>query len=46
MASNKKYVENLIGDWETGQYEPVRQAEQSKYNTNWNRLANEFEYLK
>lgn len=46
MANYKKYAENLIGDWETGQYEPQREALQKSYNTNWQKLTNEFNVLK
>lgn len=46
MSNYKKYAENLIGDWETGQYEPQRGALQKSYNTNWQKLTNEFNVLK
>lgn len=46
MANYKKYAENLVGDWETGQYEPQREALQKSYNTNWQKLTNEFNVLK
>lgn len=46
MASYKKYAEDLIGNWETGQYEPVRNITQSIYQTNINKLANDFSTLK
>ena len=46
MASYKKYAEDLIGNWETGQYEPVRDVTQNIYQTNINKLANDFSTLK
>lgn len=46
MASYKKYAEDLIGNWETGQYEPVRNVTQSIYRTNIDKLANDFSTLK
>lgn len=46
MASYKKYAEDLIGNWETGQYEPVRAVTQNIYQTNINKLANDFNTLK
>lgn len=46
MASYKKYAEDLIGNWETGQYEPVRNVTQSIYQTNIDKLANDFSTLK
>lgn len=46
MASYKKYAEDLIGNWETGQYEPVRDVTQNIYQTNINKLANDFNTLK
>lgn len=46
MASYKKYAEDLIGNWETGQYEPQRTVTQNIYQTNWNKLSNDFNTLK
>lgn len=46
MASYKKYAEDLIGNWETGQYEPIRTSAQNIYQTNINKLANDFGALK
>lgn len=46
MASYKKYAEDLIGNWETGQYEPQRTVTQDIYQTNINKLANDFGALK
>lgn len=46
MASYKKYAEDLIGNWETGQYEPVRKVTQNIYQTNIDKLANDFGALK
>lgn len=46
MANYKKYAEDLIGNWETKQYEPVRQITQNIYQTNIDKLANDFSALK
>ena len=46
MASYKKYAEDLIGNWETGQYEPQRNVTQNIYQTNIDKLANDFSALK
>jgi len=46
MAKYKKYAENLVGNWETGQYEPQRTVTQNIYQTNINKLANDFNTLK
>lgn len=46
MADYKKYAKNLIGNWETGQYEPQKQVTQDIYQTNWNKLSNDFSTLK
>ncbi len=46
MASYKKYAEDLIGGWETGQYEPQRNVTQNIYQTNWTKLSNDFNTLK
>lgn len=40
-----KYAKNLIGDWETEQFEPLRQVAQTQYQTNWNKLTNDFNNL-
>ena len=40
-----RYAKNLIGDWETEQYEPLRQVAQAQYQTNWNKLTNDFNNL-
>lgn len=40
-----KYAKNLIGDWETEQYEPLRQVAQKTYQTNWDKLTNDFNSL-
>lgn len=40
------YAKNLIGDWETEQYEPLRDVALSRYQTNWNKLTNDFNALK
>lgn len=41
----KNYAENLIGKWETNQYEPQRQVIQNTYNTNWESLTNQLNNL-
>ena len=46
MASYKKYAEDLIGNWETGQYEPQRAVTQNIYQTNIDKLSNDFNTLK
>lgn len=46
MVNYKKYAEELIGNWETGQYEPQRETVQNVYQTNWNKLANDYNTLK
>lgn len=46
MASYKKYAEDLIGNWETGQYAPQKSVTQDVYQTNWNKLSNDFNTLK
>lgn len=40
-----RYAQNLIGDWETEQFEPLRQVAQAQYQTNWNKLTNDFNNL-
>lgn len=43
MATNyKNYAENLIGNWNTDQYEPQRDVLKASYSTNWDRLQNDF----
>lgn len=39
------YAKNLIGDWETEQFEPLRQVAQAQYQTNWNKLTNDLNNL-
>ena len=46
MARYKRYAEDLIGDWETSQYEPQRQVAQSIYSTNLSKLSNSLNDLK
>lgn len=46
MASYKKYAEDLIGNWENGQYVPQREVTQNVYQTNIDKLANDFSALK
>lgn len=46
MASYKKYAEDLIGNWETSQYEPQRTVTQNIYQTNIDKLTNDFNALK
>ena len=43
MADYKKYAENLIGNWNTDQYEPLRDSTLNIYKTNWERLQNDFD---
>lgn len=40
-----RYAENLIGDWEKDQYEPLRDVAQLQYNTDWDKLTNDFNRL-
>ena len=40
-----KYAQNLIGDWETEQFEPLRQVAQKTYQTNWDKITNDFNSL-
>ena len=43
MATNyRNYAENLIGNWNTDQYAPQRDVIKSTYNTNWDKLQNDF----
>ena len=46
MADYKKYAENLIGNWEKNIYEPQKQVVQDTYQTNWNKLSNDYEAVK
>lgn len=46
MADYKKYAQNLIGDWETNIYDPQKQVTQDIYQTNWNKLSNDYSALK
>ena len=43
MADYKKYAENLIGNWNTDQYEPLRDVTLNVYRTNWDKLQNDFD---
>lgn len=40
-----KYAQNLIGDWETEQFEPLRQVAQNRYQTDWDKLSSDFANL-
>lgn len=40
-----KYAQNLIGDWETEQFEPLREVAQNKYQANWDKLSSDFANL-
>lgn len=40
-----RYAETLIGDWEKDQYEPLREVAQLQYNTDWDKLTNDFNRL-
>lgn len=46
MASNIKYAQNLIGDWDRDIYEPKKQILQDIYQTNWTKLSNDYNTLK
>lgn len=46
MADYKKYAENLIGNWEKDIYEPQKQVTQDIYQTNWNKLKNDYNTVK
>ena len=46
MASYKKYAENLIGKWEDDIYGPQKNVTQDIYQTNWNKLTNDFNAVK
>lgn len=43
MMANRKYAENLIGNWNKDQYQPQRDVAISTYQTNWDRLQNDFD---
>lgn len=40
-----RYAQNLIGDWETEQFEPLREVAQNKYQANWDKLSSDFANL-
>lgn len=40
-----RYAQNLIGDWETDQFEPLREVAQNKYQANWDKLSSDFANL-
>ena len=43
MATNyRNYAENLIGNWNTDQYQPKRDVALATYQTNWEALQNDF----
>ena len=42
MANYKKYAENLIGNWEKDIYEPQKEVTKAIYQTNWNKLVNDY----
>ena len=42
MANYKKYAENLIGNWEKDIYEPQKEVTKAIYQTNWDRLTNDY----
>lgn len=42
MAGYKNYAENLIGNWEKDIYEPQKQVTKDIYQTNWNKLTNDY----
>lgn len=44
--ANRNYAENLIGNWETNQYESQRQVVRDVYGTNWNKLTSDLNTLK
>jgi hypothetical protein len=46
MADYKKYAENLVGNWEKDIYAPQSKVTQDIYQTNWNKLANDYNDLK
>lgn len=46
MASYKKYAEDLIGNWEKDIYAPQKDVTQAIYQTNWNKLSNQYNDVK
>lgn len=46
MANYKKYAENLVGNWEKDIYEPQRDVTKAIYQTNWNKLTNDYNAVK
>ena len=43
MATDyRKYAENLIGNWNIDQYRPQKDVALQAYNTNWEKLQNDF----
>lgn len=46
MANYKKYAENLIGNWEKDIYEPQKDITKAIYQTNWNKLTNDYNTVK
>ncbi len=40
-----RYAQNLIGDWETEQFDPLREVAQNKYQANWDKLSSDFANL-
>lgn len=43
MATNyRKYAENLIGNWNTDQYNAQKDVAKNTYNTNWQKIQNDF----
>lgn len=46
MADYKKYAENLVGNWEKDIYAPQSKVTQDIYQTNWNKLTNDYNDLK
>ena len=46
MANYKKYAENLIGNWEKDIYAPQKDVTQAIYQTNWNKLTNDYNAVK
>ena len=42
MANYKKYAENLIGNWEKDIYEPQKEVTKAIYQTNWDKLTNDY----
>ena len=43
MATNyRKYAENLIGNWNTDQYNAQKDVAKNTSNTNWQKIQNTF----